>query len=299
MKSKLAIVILVLLCIVLQVQTNAQEEIKVENGKTYKIHTVASGETIYGLARTYKTSAKDIMAANGNLTTLKTGQKIKIPVASGSSTTSVKQKELTKTVSTPSPSVQEIPVFHIVEQGETLSGIARKYNTTVEQLQQINELNDASISVGRKLFLSRGAKAKFEADQDAAELKKSQDMNPIKINTLPKKTSDSAGTGETEIPENSILHKKESGEAAWVNDADLNPNKYFALHRTAPTGTIMKVTNRMNNKFVFVKIIGKLPDTGDNQKLIIKLSQAAAQKLGVLDARFQADISYTSATDSK
>ncbi|MBK8846838.1 MAG: LysM peptidoglycan-binding domain-containing protein [Bacteroidetes bacterium] len=299
MKSKFAIGILLLVLVASQMQAYAQEEIKTENGKTYKMHLVANGETIYGLARTYKTSAKEIMAANGNLTTLKAGQKIKIPVASNASTTTVKPKESPKTVTTVTPPKIDVPVFHIVEQGETLNGIARKYSTTVEQIQQINELNDATISVGKKLFLSRGAKAKFEADQDAAELKKSQDMNPIKLNTAPVKNTDNAGTNEVEMPDNSLLHKRESGEAAWVNDADLNPNKYFALHRSAPTGTIMKVTNRMNNKFVFVKIIGKLPDTGDNQKLIIKLSQAAAQKLGVLDARFQADISYTSVSENK
>ncbi len=48
----------------------------------------------------------------------------------------------------------------------------------------------------------------------------------------------------------------------------------------------------MNNKFVYVKVVGELPDSGDNNNLILKLSKASAQKLNVLDLRFQAELSY-------
>ena len=37
--------------------------------------------------------------------------------------------------------------------------------------------------------------------------------------------------------------------------------KYLALHRNAPVGTIMKVKNEMNNREVFVRVMGKLPET--------------------------------------
>jgi peptidoglycan DL-endopeptidase LytF len=84
----------------------------------------------------------------------------------------------------------------------------------------------------------------------------------------------------------------EKGAASWINDEQVNPNKFYALHRTAPIGTIIKVTNTMNNQSVFVKVVGILPETGDNQNLIIKISKAAAKKLQVLDNKFQADLSY-------
>ena len=85
----------------------------------------------------------------------------------------------------------------------------------------------------------------------------------------------------------------EKGSASWIDDNDINPSKFYALHRTAPAGTIIKVTNRMNNKTVFVKVVGVLPNTGDNSNLTIKLSKAAANKLDVIDARFQAELYYT------
>lgn len=80
--------------------------------------------------------------------------------------------------------------------------------------------------------------------------------------------------------------------AGWVGDEDINPNRYYALHRSAPNGTIIRVTNRMNNANVFVKVVGRLPDSGENEGMIIKISKAAADKMGVIDQRFQVDLLY-------
>lgn len=46
-------------------------------------------------------------------------------------------------------------VFHIVEPGETLWGVARKYNTSVEVLKTNNKLGDRAIKIGEKLLISK------------------------------------------------------------------------------------------------------------------------------------------------
>lgn len=84
----------------------------------------------------------------------------------------------------------------------------------------------------------------------------------------------------------------EVGVATWIEDSELNQNKYYALHRTAKPGTIIKITNRMNNNAVFVKVVGVLPETGDNENIIVKVTQAAAQRIGALDKKFTAELSY-------
>ena len=84
----------------------------------------------------------------------------------------------------------------------------------------------------------------------------------------------------------------ETGVATWIQEGQVNPDKYYALHRTAPIGTIIKVTNRMNNQFVYVKVVGSLPDTGENENIIIKVSQAVSSKLNALDPLFQVELSY-------
>ncbi len=43
------------------------------------------------------------------------------------------------------------PVFHTVQRGETLYGIARRYNTTVEAIMTLNQLSESTISIGQRL----------------------------------------------------------------------------------------------------------------------------------------------------
>lgn len=92
---------------------------------------------------------------------------------------------------------------------------------------------------------------------------------------------------------NKVIKKfVETGIGAYVSDVNLNQNRYYALHRTAPKGTIIKVTNTMNGLYVYVKVVGALPDTGDNHNQIVKVSEAAAKKMGVLDTYFRATLTY-------
>jgi hypothetical protein len=83
----------------------------------------------------------------------------------------------------------------------------------------------------------------------------------------------------------------EGGLAELIEGTEGN-RKYLALHRTAPMGTILKVRNEMNNREVFVRVMGKLPDTALTNKLIIKISKSAYDRLGAIDPRFRVEVTY-------
>ena len=68
--------------------------------------------------------------------------------------------------------------------------------------------------------------------------------------------------------------------------------KYLALHRTAKAGAIIKVRNELNNREVFVRVVGPLPDTGVNDKIVIKISKSAYDRLGAIDPKFRVEITY-------
>ena len=70
----------------------------------------------------------------------------------------------------------------------------------------------------------------------------------------------------------------ESGLGAPIENS--STEKYLALHKTAPVGTIMQVKNAMNGLYVYVRVIGKLPNTGENNNILVRLSPRAVQKLG-------------------
>lgn len=54
----------------------------------------------------------------------------------------------------------------------------------------------------------------------------------------------------------------------------------------------MQVRNEMNNLSVFVKVVGKLPDTGANDKLVVKITQKAYERLAAVDKRFRVEVTY-------
>jgi hypothetical protein len=61
----------------------------------------------------------------------------------------------------------------------------------------------------------------------------------------------------------------------------------------------MMVKNLMNGKIVTVKVIGKVPATSINEKVLIKISASAAKTLGVLDEKFLVELAYNDSTQDK
>lgn len=47
-----------------------------------------------------------------------------------------------------------LPQTHVVKKGETLYSISKKYNLTVEQLKQLNNLSDSTLSIGQLLYVT-------------------------------------------------------------------------------------------------------------------------------------------------
>lgn len=83
------------------------------------------------------------------------------------------------------------------------------------------------------------------------------------------------------------------GAAGWFR-SNVKPGsgRYYALCDDLPRGTIVKVSNPINQKSVLVKILDVIPKQKENYNLIIKLSDAAMGDLGVSQSRFWCEISY-------
>ncbi|UCZ51405.1 LysM peptidoglycan-binding domain-containing protein [Bacillus shivajii] len=99
-------------------------------------YTVVSGDTLSGIAAKYGTTVHAIKSAN-NLTSdfLRIGQSLTIP----SGTTSAPKVDENNTTT------------YIVVSGDTLSGIAAKYGTTVQAIQNANNLTNDFLRIGQSL----------------------------------------------------------------------------------------------------------------------------------------------------
>ncbi|MEN8928003.1 MAG: LysM peptidoglycan-binding domain-containing protein [Flavobacteriales bacterium] len=94
------------------------------------LHEVKKGETLYGIARQYGITVSELLKLNPQIknNSISIGDKINVP----SSTKTIEVKDPVKTVN-----VAKI-VQYKVEKGETLYGISKKFNTTVEEIQKLN-----------------------------------------------------------------------------------------------------------------------------------------------------------------
>lgn len=125
------------------ISTSAAVEVAETATITEVSHKVVPGETLTGLARKYNTSIADITAANERKLRngLQAGQVLTIPAqgdTASAETPAVTYSSYTQTEESPAPSVTGTVKHHVVS-GETLTGLARKYNTTIADITAANE----------------------------------------------------------------------------------------------------------------------------------------------------------------
>lgn len=274
--------------------------VKSVNGKKFIEHKIEAHEGWYSIARKYGISYSDLRIANKDSSDkLSVGQIILVPTDKGKINDPRNQKNYILDEDKTKDSGE--PVYHTVKAKETLFAIAKKYHVTADEIKKWNQLSSGNLKKGDKIIV--GYKKSIEKDEiKKTETKKEETKSEVrKTEIRPDSLSAKSHHENKSIPESE--NKKnagagtrkqvsEQGVATWIDDENINPNKYFALHRTASVGSIIKVTNRMNKRTIFVKVVGKLPDTGDNENVIIKISKASAEKLGVRDQRFQCELAY-------
>ncbi|RZM23657.1 MAG: LysM peptidoglycan-binding domain-containing protein, partial [Pedobacter sp.] len=272
-------------------------------------HAVQKKENLNMLAEKYGTTVNEIKRIN-NLRSinLQIGQILKIPANNIAEETepetitqpviaTVKPEPVKQTpqVSKPAPSPVTIAtppatmpteefVEHTVASNETIYSIATRYKLTIDQLKAKNNLTDNGLRIGQKLLIKGQYPVKqayvppvTDVDDDADD----------RIDSTLKKPSlrlPASRYGLNEIDE--------KGTATWITDPDLDPTKMLVLHRTAPIGGIIKITNPMSNRVTFAKVVGKFTENETTKDVIIVMTKAVADALGALDKRFFCNITY-------
>ncbi|RZL49764.1 MAG: LysM peptidoglycan-binding domain-containing protein, partial [Pedobacter sp.] len=157
--------------------------------------------------------------------------------------------------------------------------IAKKYGLTTYQIKTANNLTGNEVTVGQKLII-KDAKPAAETFSEE-ETEPTTDQNTIKDPSL---RAPASKYGLTQI--------EQKGTGIWIADQDLDPNKMLVLHKTAPVGTIIKVTNPMSNRSTFAKVVGKYTENETTKDVIIVMTKAVADAVGALDKRFYCNINY-------
>lgn len=84
-----------------------------------------------------------------------------------------------------------------------------------------------------------------------------------------------------------------NGQAAtFKSTSGWQDKKYYVLINDLTPGTIVKVSSPDNKKAVFAKVLGSMPEMKENNGLLVRISNAAASDLGIIDPKFPVRISY-------
>ncbi|HNP19937.1 MAG TPA: LysM peptidoglycan-binding domain-containing protein [Fulvivirga sp.] len=243
-----------------------------------EIHIVEAKQTLFSISRMYGVTVADIKEWNnlsGN--ELEIGQRLVIKKGVTPSATMEESK--------PTVVTEDNDKIHVVSASETLYSISKLYEVSIDDIKKWNRLIGNEISIGQQLIVGKNIRTDTKS------------IDTSKVVVIKPEVSDKSSAIDTAKynikPETRTNFEEtvESGLAEQI-EGTTSSRKYLGMHRKAKVGTIMKVKNEMNDQEVFVRIIGKLPDTGVNKNVVIKISKAAYDRLGAIDPRFRVTISY-------
>ena len=113
------------------------------------IHIVRRGETLSGIAAAYGTTVSNLERLN-HLSSSMIRPRMRLLVASAAPDPP-NHKAARQVTSNVSPATKRSSVYHTVQPGETLTGIASEYNVTVAELKDWNNLGGSRIRAGARL----------------------------------------------------------------------------------------------------------------------------------------------------
>ena len=140
-------------------------------------YIVKENETLFDVSKKYNVSLADLKRANNLETTLiNKGQKLRIKnleVTDVVVESEVKAKNYTENNNSN---------FHIVEKGNTLFSLSRRYNLSVKELKNLNHLSSNLIKVGQRLRVQPNEASSEEASPSVYIVKKGDNLYRISLN---------------------------------------------------------------------------------------------------------------------
>jgi LysM repeat protein len=252
--------------------------LKKDNNKTYIVYKVENKQSLHSILKHFNLSLLEFKQIN---------PEVKIPVNSGEIIFIPIHylDEATNALIAPLKSVEKAVAkkqeeskatdsgIHVVSSKQSLLTIANLYKITMADIRKWNNLLTDNLKEGQRLVVEAPKNLVIDKSTLLAG-KNEKGLEEIKSDGKEadglKKTIETGIAELIEVPDNS--------------------GKYLALHKSAPIGTLVLVKNLANNQSIWVKVIGRLPNS--DGKLIIKLSPKAFERLNAVDKRIRAEISY-------
>lgn len=282
-----------------------------QNGKMIILHKLDPKDNYYSIGRRYNVKPKDIIDYNNNAK-MQVGAIIKVPtdrpfasnsapirtpVAGNQSRQATEIGNQVTNTAAPVNNNQPEYTQYKVSAGETLYAISKRFQVKVDDIISWNNLKSNSLSAGQILRIKREETQPALAPVITAPAESIMTAAPdhsLKRDSTRTVEPDSANSRRLPNNRYGLTERNEKGTAVWIDDPNLDPKKKYVLHRTAPVGTIIKITNPMTNRTTFAKVVGSFTENETNKDAVIVMTKDVAESLGAIDKRFYVNLSYGS-----
>jgi LysM repeat protein len=144
--------------IAIELEINKELENAFVENKAGTQHIVEPKETIFGLSKKYNVTVEEIQAVNPEIQKegLKTGQVVVIPTAKKTAKKEVSDSIVNSTKESEIKDKVAEFIKHKVEPKETLYGLSKKYNVSVDEIKQKNEaVLQNGLQIGQILIIRK------------------------------------------------------------------------------------------------------------------------------------------------
>ncbi|MEJ7768343.1 MAG: LysM peptidoglycan-binding domain-containing protein [Chitinophagaceae bacterium] len=327
-----ALVVVFFLGFIANTLSAQQKELMVQgiSPDLYLAHTVAAKENWYSIGRLYNMSPKLIAPYNSTTIDkpLSIGQPLKVPLTNTNFSQnetkeqdevfvpvfhSVQDKEWMFRIST---NYNKVPIENLerwnrISRDEVKAGArlivgylklkkdqsALASRATSPPMDNSNNPSVASLPASNPAVVTAPEKTtepvvKQEKKQEIPSMP-AEDKPVVMNNPVSQPTVSNTGSGgyfKSQYEENGKATLGLAG--VFKSTSGWQDGKYYALMNNVAIGTIIKVSNPSNNKTVFAKVLGQLPEMKESAGLTARVSDAAASELGLTASKFNIEVKY-------
>ncbi len=243
-----------------------------ESGRLFIKHTVAQGQTLYGVSRFYGLELEELLYYNRQY-------KVQMPGIKDTLFIPVPKKAILPFRYPNYARWKGAPLYYTVQKGETLYQISQRYfGLPVEQMKQFNNLKEENIQPGNKLFVG------WLSTKGIPDSIRQFSGHPlwIKSHRLRSQYMQGRKTGDE-------LQDQGYGTRILADNPD---DELVVLHNGSALNSPVALKNPLNNRIVFARVIGRIPPGTYPPGTVVVTSNAVSRMLGVKDHRFFIRLKY-------